>query len=53
LPGILRRNLSARFSPLARRARQGARSEFEHAMLFFRRNGLLGFHVCQLRNILW
>jgi hypothetical protein len=31
---------------------QGARPEFEHAMLLFRRNGLLGLHCCQLRDIL-
>jgi hypothetical protein len=29
-----------------------ARPEFEHLMLFLRRNGPLGFHCCQSRDIL-
>ena len=36
--------------PLNRQMRRGARPEFEHAMLLIRRNGLLGFHRCQLRE---
>jgi hypothetical protein len=29
-----------------------ARAKFEHTMLLFRRNGLLGFHCCQLQEVL-
>ena len=52
LPGVLLKTLVARGPPPARRVGQGARPEFEHAMLIFRRNGLLGLHCCQLRDIL-
>jgi hypothetical protein len=45
-------NLPSQISPLTRRMGQGARPEFEHAMLFLRLNGPLGFHCCQLRDIL-
>ena len=51
LPDVLRWSVAARVSPLARWMRQRARPEFEHAMLFFRRNRLLDFHCCQLRYI--
>ena len=52
LPGVLPKSLVASGPPPARRVGQGARPEFEHAMLLFRRNGLLGLHCCQLRDIL-
>jgi hypothetical protein len=58
LPGVLLLSLLARVSPLTkvspltRRMSQGARPEFEHAMLICRRCGLLGLHCCQLRDIL-
>ena len=45
-------SLPAQISPLTRRMGQGARPEFEHAMLFLRWYGPLGFHCCQLRDIL-
>src|SRR5258707_8893854 len=38
--------------PPARGLRQGARPELEHAVLFFRCNGPLGFHCWQFREIL-
>jgi hypothetical protein len=38
--------------PLTWRVSRGARPEFEHAMLFFRLDGPLDFHWCQLRDIL-
>jgi hypothetical protein len=44
--------LPAQLRPLARPMDQGARPELEHAVLFLRRNGLLGFHCCQFRDIL-
>jgi hypothetical protein len=36
----------------ALRLHHGARPELEHAVLFFRGNGLLGFHGFQFRNVL-
>jgi len=52
LPGVLPwRRLTGVCAP-TRRMGQGARPEFEHAMLFVRRHGLLGVHCCQLRVIL-
>src|ERR1700729_1873737 len=44
--------LSARACPLTRRMGRGARPELEHPMLVLRRYGPLGFHCCQLRDIL-
>src|SRR5216683_1444376 len=44
--------LAQGFSPPTRRVNRGARPEFEHAVLALRRNGLLGFHCCQLRDFL-
>jgi hypothetical protein len=49
--GVLSR-LVAQVPQPAGRASQGARPEFEHAVLLFRRDGLLVFHWCQLRDIL-
>src|SRR6202048_1713781 len=43
-------SLVAQVPPPTRRVSQGAWPEFEHAMLFFRGNGPLGFHCCQLRE---
>jgi hypothetical protein len=48
----VRLGLSARVTLPARRADRVARPELEHPMLFFRRNGPLGFHCCQSRDIL-
>src|ERR1700738_5110944 len=48
--GVLVRGMVAEASPLPRRVSEGTRTELEHAMLFFRRNGPLGLHWCQLRN---
>jgi hypothetical protein len=45
-------DLSTRACSLTRREGLGARAEFEHAVLFLRRYGPLGFHCCQLRGIL-
>jgi len=44
LPGILPLRPVIGVGAPARRMRQGARPEFEHAMLFVRRHGLLGVH---------
>jgi hypothetical protein len=52
LLSLLVLSLIAQFLPLTRRVNQGAWPEFEHTVLFFRRNGPLGFHWSQLRNIL-
>jgi len=52
LPGLLRLGLLAQLAPPTGRVSQGARPEFEHAMLFFRGSGPLGLHWCQLRDIL-
>ena len=53
LPRVILLRLIVPISPPAGRVSQGARPKFEHAMLFFfRRNGSLGFHCCQLRDIL-
>jgi hypothetical protein len=49
---LLRLSRLTQLSPPTRRLKRGARPEFEHAVLFFRRNGPLGFHCCQLRDIL-
>ena len=50
--GIFPRRRLARVCPPTRRMSQGARPEFEHAVLFVRRHGLLGVHCCQLRVVL-
>ena len=47
---ILLESRLARIAQPSRRARRGARPELEHAVLFFRRDGPLGFHCCQLRD---
>jgi hypothetical protein len=52
LRGVVLKRLVARVPRPAGRASQGSRPKFEHAMLFLRRDGLLGFHCCQLRDIL-
>jgi len=49
LPGVLRLGLLA---PPTRRVSQGARPEFEHAMLFLRGSRPQGLHWRQLRDIL-
>ncbi len=52
LRGVVLTRLVTDVPQPTRRASQGARPEFEHAMLLLRRDGLLGFHWCQLRDIL-
>jgi hypothetical protein len=51
-PGVLLKSLAGRLPPPARRVSHGARPELEHAMLFFRCNGPLGFQWYQSRDIL-
>lgn len=50
--GGCRLNLPARVALPNLKADRVARPEFEHLMLFLRRNGPLGFHCCQSRDIL-
>ena len=50
--GAFRLRLLAPVTLPALRADRVAWPEFEHPMLFFRRNGPLGFHCCQFRDIL-
>jgi hypothetical protein len=49
---VLMRSFRAKVSLRTRRPSRATRPEFEHAMLFFRCNGPLGFHLCQLRDML-
>lgn len=49
MASVLLQTLIAVVSPLAGRTSRRARPELEHTMLFFRRDGLLGFHYWQLR----
>jgi len=51
-PGVLLKSLVGRLPLPTRGVSHGARPEFEHAMLFLRCNGPLGFHWCQSRDIL-
>src|SRR3954471_1977355 len=48
---VVPRSLAAGVFWPAWRVSQGARPEFHHAVLFFGRDGLLGFHWSQLRSI--
>jgi hypothetical protein len=48
--GLLLYGLMAKAFPPARRMRQRPRSEFDHAMLLVRCDGLLDLHCCQLRD---
>ena len=50
--GVLRLCLPARVTLPTLRAERVAWPEFEHPMLFLRRNGPLGLHCCQSRDIL-
>ncbi len=50
--GVFRLSLPTRVTLPTRRADRVARPELEHPMLFLRRNGPLGFHCCQSRDIL-
>jgi hypothetical protein len=50
--GVFRLSLPARVTLPTLRADRVAWPEFEHPMLFLRRNGPLGFHCCQSRDIL-
>jgi hypothetical protein len=44
---ILMLRLDPQIGPLRGRLKRAARPEWKHAMLFFRCNGLLGFHWCR------
>ena len=50
--GVFRLSLPARVTLPTLRADRVAWPELEHPMLFLRRNGPLGFHCCQSRDIL-
>ncbi len=50
--GVFRLSLPTRVTLSTRGADRVARPELEHPMLVLRRNGPLGFHCCQSRDIL-